>query len=216
MGLTFGDFGTSYSKIKRDGAIEIIPSSEIAKQEMMVDIGTGHNASRYARRTVNELVALSLGAQRLIEDKNFVILDVGSRDIKYARIRDGRFHDGDWNTVCGAMAGLTIELILKHLHLDPGDLQISDKDLGVSCGILGTGAVFDLIAGGLPAKDAVSALVSGVASNTFNFCKRPDKIYLSGGLCNMQAFIDSFPCEVVPVGRFVLIDGLAVYVNESI
>ncbi|MHB8841157.1 MAG: ATPase [Candidatus Aquicultor sp.] len=214
MELTLGDFGTSYSKIKRGGHVEVIPSSDLAKSEFMVDVGTGHNAGLYARRTVNELVALSRGAQSSIDEDDFVVLDVGSRDIKYVRIRGGRFYDGDWNTICGAMAGLTLELLLRHLSVNPSELRVSDTDLGVTCGILGTGAVFDLIAEGLPPEAAVSALIRGIAQNTYSFCKRPDKIYLSGGLCNMQAFIDSFPCEVVPMGRFVLIEGLSASISD--
>ncbi len=214
MELTLGDLGTSYSKIKHSGQIEVIPSSQLAKRKFMVDVGTGHNAGLYARHTVNELVVLSRGAQSSIDDDDFVVLDVGSRDIKYVRIRGGRFYDGDWNTICGAMAGFTLELLLQHLSVNPSKLRVSDADLGVTCGILGTGAVFDLIAEGLPPEDAVSALIRGIAQNTYSFCKRPDKIYLSGGLCNMRAFTDSFPCEVVPMGRFVLIEGLSASISD--
>ncbi|NCO65346.1 MAG: ATPase [Candidatus Aquicultor secundus] len=214
MELTLGDFGTSYSKIKRGDKIEIVPSSELAKSGVTVDVGTGHNAGLYARRTINELVALSRGAQSIIDEDDFVVLDVGSRDIKYVRIRGGRFYDGDWNTICGAMAGFTIELLLKHLSVNLNELQASDMDIGITCGILGTGAVFDLIAEGLLPETAVSALIRGIAQNTYSFCKRPDKIYLSGGLCKVHAFIDSFPCEIVPVGRFVLVKGLSVSISD--
>jgi hypothetical protein len=55
---------------------------------------------------------------------------------------------------------------------------------------------------------AVARFVKGIALNAFNFSGRPESLYLSGGLCDNQLFVNSFPCTVVPLGRFVLLKGL--------
>jgi len=57
-------------------------------------------------------------------------------------------------------------------------------------------------------EEAVAKFVKGIAVNAYNFAKRPEKLYLSGGLCDNPLFVGSFPCDIVPLGRFVLLAGL--------
>ena len=40
------------------------------------------------------------------------------------------------------------------------------------------------------------------------FAGSPAKLFLSGGLCDNPLFVNSFPCELIPLGRFVLLSGL--------
>jgi len=70
--------------------------------------------------------------------------------------------------------------------------------------------VFELLAQGVPLTEAVARFVRGVALNVHRFIKHPEKFYLSGGMCLNHLFLKSFPTgvEVVPLGRFVLIEGL--------
>jgi hypothetical protein len=70
----------------------------------------------------------------------------------------------------------------------------------------------DDIAKGQEANVAISKFVHGIAFNAWNFAKKPKKIYLSGGFCENKCFVDSLSkyCEVVPLGRFLLCEGLFV------
>jgi hypothetical protein len=54
----------------------------------------------------------------------------------------------------------------------------------------------------------VARFVKGIAINAYRFAGSPAKLYLSGGLCDNRLFMESLPCEVVPLGRFVLLAGL--------
>ena len=84
--MILGDFGTSYSKFLdlSSSAPEpyIIQSKELAAGHR-VAMATGHNGKRFSDRYVNELTVLARGGESLIVEKNFVLLDCGSRDIKY-------------------------------------------------------------------------------------------------------------------------------------
>ena len=54
--------------------------------------------------------------------------------------------------------------------------------------------------------------VYGWANYFYSHSKKPKKIYLSGGFCENKCFVDSLSkyCEVIPLGRFLLCEGLFV------
>ena len=70
------------------------------------------------------------------------------------------------------------------------------------------GHIFDAVVSGASEAEAVAKFVRGIALNAYRFANQPATLYLSGGLCENPLFVASFPCEVVPLGRFVLIEGL--------
>jgi len=209
--MLIGDFGTSYGKIA-DLSIpepqpQVIASREIASS-IRVDIGTGHNGKRYADRYVNELIALARGGEVLIEEPDYTLVDCGSRDIKYVRMKGGHLEDMGWNSECGASLGFSIELLERYYELDFTGLPIPDRTFSVTCGVLGMSHIFDAIIGGVPVAEAVARYVRGIALNAYRFAGSPAKLYLSGGLCANPVFVGSIPCEVVNLGRFVLLTGL--------
>ena len=75
--------------------------------------------------------------------------------------------------------------------------------------------IFDAVVSGTPDAEAVARFVMGIAINAYRFAGSPPKLYLSGGLCDNPLFVNSFPCEVVPLGRFVLLKGLAAIINHE-
>ncbi len=106
--------------------------------------------------------------------------------------------------------GFTIELLEKYYHLDFAALEVPKTSFSITCGVLGMSHIFDAVITGASEAEAVAKFVKGIAINAYNFAKRPEKIYLSGGLCDNPLFVASFPCPVVPLGRFVLLEGLKV------
>jgi activator of 2-hydroxyglutaryl-CoA dehydratase len=209
--MILADFGTSYSKFLDLNGIdpepEIMPSRELPRS-LRVDLATGHNAKRFAGRCVNELTALARGAEALIRESSYLILDCGSRDIKYVRYREGQLQDMGWNAECGASMGFTVELLERYYNLDFRRLPVPDRTFSVTCGVLGLSDIFDAITSGTEEAEAVARFVKGIAINAYRFAGSPPKLYLSGGLCDNQLFVKSFPCEIVPLGRFVLLAGL--------
>ncbi|MFH7326241.1 ATPase [Desulfurivibrio sp. C05AmB] len=209
--MLLGDFGTSYSKIldlDRPGANPRVLATRDLAPETRIDLATGHNARRFGRRRINELVALARGGEALIGRPDFLLLDCGSRDIKFIRYAGGRLADMGWNAECGASMGFTIELLARYYQLDCRRMEPPQRAFAVTCGVLGLSDIFDAVVNGVPEEEAVARLIKGIALNAYQFAGKPEQLYLSGGLCDNPVFVRSFPCPVVPLGRFVLLEGL--------
>jgi activator of 2-hydroxyglutaryl-CoA dehydratase len=212
--VILGDFGTSYCKflnVAEDGSQPTILSTKELPGNLHVDLATGHNGRRFADRYVNELIALARGGEAMIAGPDYVLLDCGSRDIKFVAYSNGKLKDMGWNTECGASMGFTIELLEKYYDLDYQKMRAPDKTFSVTCGVLGMSHIFDAVIAGMPVSEAVARLIKGIALNAYRFCGSPDRLYLSGGLCANPVFVGSLPCEVVPLGRYLLLKGLARY-----
>ena len=222
--MIYLDAGTTYSKIITDQELfteeflikyesnkfyYILPSAIIKSQKITPDRSCGHMANA----SENEIIALAQGAKKLTEIANAseaTILDLGSRDAKWIKFRKGKFHDMDWNTSCASSTGATVEMLLKFYNLKPEDLEFNSEKFAVTCGIFGMEKIMDSISSGAKPSEAVSKFVHGIAFNAWNFCKKPEKIYLSGGFCENKCLVDSLKhyCDVEIMGRFVLCEGL--------
>ena len=216
--MLLGDFGTSYSKfldLSCAGPQPYIIASRELTAEHRVTIATGHNGKRFSDRYVNELTVLARGGEQLIPEDDFLLLDCGSRDIKFIHYIGGRLNDMGWNSECGASMGFTIELLARYYDLDYNELPIPDRPFSVTCGVLGMSRIFDAVVSGIPDSEAVARFVMGIAINAYRFAGSPTKLYLSGGLCDNPLFVKSFPCEVMPLGRFVLLKGLEAIARQE-
>jgi len=219
--MIYLDAGTTYSKIitdencfeeqflfcKKDGNYYyILPSSRIKALNIIPSRSCGHMANA----SENEIIALARGAQRRNIDKNATILDLGSRDAKWIGFKKGKFHDMDWNTSCASSTGATVEMLLKFYGVKPEMLKFDEEKFTVTCGIFGIEKIMDAISNGVRPEVAISKFVHGIAFNAWNFCKRPEKIYLSGGFCENQCLVESLEhyCRVELLGRFMLCEGL--------
>ena len=190
----------------------VIPSSELKNIDFKFNKATGHMSLSMLndkKDYENEVIALIQGFRNKIEE-DAIILDMGSRDSKWAQFKDGKFKDLDWNNNCSSSTGATIEMLLKFYNVDVKDLKVSDEKYVITCGIFGLEKIMDDIAKGSDAKTAISKFIHGIAFNAWNFAKKPSKIYLSGGFCENKCFVESLSkyCEVVPLGRFLLCEGL--------
>lgn len=219
--MIYLDAGTTYSKIitdekqfddeffiKQEGTLSyyILPSRIIKAQNIVPTRSCGHmsNASE------NEIIALAQGAKKRDISSDATVLDLGSRDAKWIKFKDGKFHDMDWNTSCASSTGATVEMLLKFYGVRAEELAFNDEKFAVTCGIFGMEKIMDSISAGVKPSEAISKFVHGIAFNAWNFCKKPEKIYLSGGFCDNKCLVDSLKnyCEVELLGRFVLCEGL--------
>ena len=213
--MILGDFGTSYTKLYRNGDVKIFPTVEL-EAGLAAEAGCGHHARGRSRRIENELVALATGAKAMVGRDDFVCVDVGSRDTKKVRFKNGRYAGCDWNYVCGSLAGFTMELLSGYYHLAYEAIAPSEEGLSVKCGILGISSLFDLIAQGEELQRAVARFVKGVATNVYHFAGRPQILFLAGGMCENPLFVRSIPAEVVKLGRFVSVEGLKLLINQRV
>ena len=219
--MLYLDAGTTYSKIITDKNCfdeqflicnknklfyYILPSSLIKSMELKPDACCGH----MSEANENEIIALAKGVQKHDIEKDATVLDLGSRDAKWIRFKGGKFHDMDWNTSCASSTGATVEMLLKFYEVKTEDLKFTPEKFNVTCGIFGMEKIMDSISNGESAEDAISKFIHGLAYNAWNFAKRPEKLYLSGGFCENKCLVNSLKnyCEVEVLGRFVLCEGL--------
>ena len=211
--MIIADCGSSWSKIKNleDGEVAILPTQHVLRDETLrFDVATGHLGRDRTHRYVNELMALARGSLKMIEDDDFTVVDIGSRDTKYVSFHGRKLRKLDWNQKCGASTGFTLELLGQYYEVDYENLPVTDARIPVTCGIFAIEGIFEtIIKGELPEK-ALAAFVHGIAYNVYNFAQRPKALFVSGGLCANRCFLDSLYryCEVIPLGRNVLLEGL--------
>lgn len=197
-----------------NGRMFLFPSSLLAKTDILFDYATGHMIKNRVKSDgcyENEVISLAYGAKKILTDsENATIVDLGSRDIKWVKFKDGKYKDLDWNGNCGSVTGATVEMLCKFYNVDPVNIAVQKDRIPVICGVFAMEKIMDAIAFNTPAEVAVARYIHGIAYNTWSFARRPEKIYLSGGFCMNPCFIESlkFYCEVVPLGRFVLLEGL--------
>ena len=200
-------FDEKFLKIQKDGMYYYILPSKVIKSENIVPVSScGHMSNS----NENEIIALAKGSKKRNIEDNATVLDLGSRDAKWIRFKEGRFHDMDWNTSCASSTGATVEMLMKFYDIKSEDLKYDDEKFAVTCGIFGMEKIMDSISSGIQPAEAVSKFIHGIAYNAWNFAKQPEKIYLSGGFCENKCFVDSLHsyCDVIPLGRFVLCEGL--------
>ena len=190
----------------------ILPSSMLKEINFKFSKATGHMSLSMLNNKKdyeNEVIALIQGFRKRISS-DALILDMGSRDSKWAAFKNGNFKDLDWNNSCSSSTGATIEMLLKFYNIDVRKLKFTNEKYVITCGIFGLEKIMDDIAKGSGAELAISKFIHGIAFNAWNFAKKPEKIYLSGGFCENQCFVDSLKnyCEVIPLGRFLLCEGL--------
>ena len=208
--MLYLDAGTTYSKIitdrncfeeqflvceKLNKFYYVLPSSVIKSLNIKPDACCGH----MSQANENEIIALAKGVQKLDIEKDATILDLGSRDAKWIRFKDGKFQDMDWNTSCASSTGATVEMLLKFYDVKAEDLKFTTEKFNVTCGIFGMEKIMDSISNGEKPSLAISKFVHGIAYNAWNFAKKPERIYLSGGFCENKCLVDSLKnyCDVV-------------------
>lgn len=225
------DAGTTWSKIierngsdkmspyknclvKEDNGLKyyILPSSELKKTNIIFDKATGHmslNLIKDKKDYENEVIALTNGFRKYISEDSMV-LDMGSRDSKWVLFKNGKFKDLDWNSSCSSSTGATIEMLLKFYNIKSDNLKFNREKYVITCGIFGLERIMDDIAKGEKCEVAISKFIHGIAHNAWVFAKKPSKLYLSGGFCENECFVESLRqyCEVETLGRFLLCEGI--------
>jgi len=211
--MLLADCGTIWTKLADidGGSQRIVRSSgRLHAGDTPVLCATGHLGRQAGGTYENELVALAEGARALVKDDDFTVVDVGGRDIKYVTFRRGILARMNWNQSCGATTGFLLDLAGSYYRVDYTALQPAHEYAPMTCGIFGIEQVFDAIISGTDEHTAISRLVGDLAYTIHGFVERPAAVYLSGGLCDNLCFVRSLErhCRVVPLGRFVLIEGL--------
>ncbi len=196
------------------GNLFLIPSTLAATLPVEFDNATGHMVKKRIKSGgyyENEVISLAYGAKKLVKNlKDATIVDIGSRDLKWVQFIDGKYKDLDWNSSCGSVTGATVDMLCKFYNVDPNKISIQTEKIPLVCGVFAMEKIMDDISKNTPADIAIAKYLHGIAYNTWKFAKKPQKMYLSGGFCSNNCFTETLKlyCDVVPLGRYVLLKGL--------
>lgn len=219
MPISFADAGSSFCKTftQGDTEITIVPTRTMARDKLTFDWGTGHTARRLSTNFENDLISLSKGALALIEEEDFTVLDLGSRDAKVVCFKNRKPVKLDWSVGCAAATGATLEMLGKFYDVDFDSIPIDDKWTAVTCGTYAVERIMDSVSAGEHESKAIGRFVHGLARNCFDFSGKPHTIYLSGGFTLNTAFTNALGryTRVIPLGRAVPLAGLWAFAQEK-
>ncbi|MBN1164630.1 MAG: ATPase [Candidatus Krumholzibacteriota bacterium] len=211
--MLIADCGSTWTKILDTDTerLEIIQTREMVKRDdLFFEIATGHSGKNRCRLYRNELIALAEGSLSLVEEEDFSVVDVGGRDLKFIRFAGRKIQKLDWNLACGSSTGATIELLGNYYQADFDALAPSRKWINVTCGVFGMEKVLEHVSTGTDAGESLAMFIHGLVRNVFDFTGRPDRLFLSGGFCANNCFLQTLAkyCSVVALGRTVPLEGL--------
>ncbi len=216
--MKFADAGSSFCKTfsPGDGAVTIVPSRTMARSEERFDWGTGHTARRLSDHYENDLISLSKGSLALVDEDDFTVLDLGSRDAKLVSFAGRRPVKLDWSVGCAAATGATVEMLGRFYEVDFARVPIGDEWTSVTCGTYAVERIMDAVSGGEDESAAIGRFIHGLARNVFAFSGSPDRLYLSGGFTQNPAFMAALRryAQVIPLGRTVPLAGLWAFAAE--
>lgn len=216
--MRFGDAGSSWCKLfdSGDDEVRIIPTREMAGLDLRFDWGTGHTARNRSDNFENDLISLSKGALALVEEDDFTVLDLGSRDAKLVSFRGRRPVKLDWSVGCAAATGATVEMMGRFYDVDFDAVELDDQWTPVTCGTYAVERIMDQVSGGEPVERALGRFLHGLARNCHDFSNRPKRLHLSGGFTLNRPFVEALSryTEVISLGRLVPLAGLWAFASE--
>jgi hypothetical protein len=217
--MILGDAGSSWCKIftAGDEVVAVVPTREMVKRDARFDWGTGHTARRRSASFENDLITLSRGALELVDEDDFTVLDLGSRDAKLVGFTGRRPTRLDWSVGCAAATGATLEMLGRFYEIDLSAIPAVDEHTPVTCGTYAIERIMDALNEGEPAERAVGRFVHGLARNAFAFSGKPEQLYLSGGFTLNPPFVAALSryTEVIPLGRTAPLCGLWAFAAEQ-
>lgn len=217
--MIFGDAGSSWCKVFQlgDDAVRIVSVQKMNRGDLHFDWGTGHTARKRSENFENDLISLTKGALALVDETDFTMLDLGSRDAKLVGFQDRRPVKLDWSVGCAAATGATLEMLGRFYDLDFEKIIITEDWSPVTCGTYALERIMDAVSNGDAPESAVARFVHGLAKNAFSFCGTPERLYLSGGFTTNRAFLQALAryTEVISMGRTVPLAGLFAFAVEQ-
>ena len=217
--MLIGDAGSSWCKTYRAGDqdVHIVPTRTMARDDLRFAYGTGHTARNRSDVFENDLISLSKGALALVNEEDFTMLDLGSRDAKVVSFKARRPVKLDWSVGCAAATGATVEMLGEFYDINFDNVPIDDKWTPVTCGTYAVERIMDAVSSGEDETLAIGRFIHGLARNCFDLAGKPVRLHLSGGFTLNNPFLRALEryTEVIPMGRTVPLAGLWAFAMEK-
>ena len=190
---------TGWSSIETSKAIEEKLSSMGVEIEESKIIATGYGrvSVPYAYKTITEITCHGMGTQYLLGE-TCTIIDIGGQDTKIISLEDGRVTDFTMNDKCAAGTGKFLELMANTLGvsiLDLAQMALVGEDISINsmCTVFAESEVISLIGKGTSREDISRGIINSITGRVYSMLHKhgkSDLIYLTGGLCEIEPFIE--------------------------
>src|SRR5690554_236505 len=173
----------------RDKGIDLEKSKIIAT-------GYGRISVPYADKTITEITCHGKGAHYLL-GKDATIIDIGGQDTKIITLENGRVTNFTMNDKCAAGTGRFLELMANTLGVDIKeltDMALEGRDISITsmCTVFAESEVISLIGQGTDRSSISRGIINSITGRVNSLLHkqvRKDKVFLTGGLCEMESFI---------------------------
>ncbi|NMB27725.1 MAG: CoA activase [Tissierellia bacterium] len=163
----------------------------------VVATGYGRVAVPYADKTITEITCHGKGAHYL-SNKNCVVIDIGGQDTKIITIKGGKVINFTMNDKCAAGTGRFLELMANTLGVsidELAEMALKGKDIKISsmCTVFAESEVISLIGSGTKREDIARGVINSIIyriNSMLNKHGREKGLYLTGGLCEVEPFIE--------------------------
>lgn len=166
----------------------------------VIATGYGRNAVAYANKTITEISCHGKGASWLFGTTPASVIDIGGQDSKIIRINNGKVLDFIMNDKCSAGTGRFLEIMANTLGVaitQLCDLARLGGGVHISsmCTVFAESEVISLIGKGTDKADIAYAIIDSIIDRIYSqatkLIQNDDPIYLTGGLCEQQSFIQA-------------------------
>ena len=163
----------------------------------VVATGYGRISVPYATKAVTEITCHGKGVHYLL-GKDCTIIDIGGQDTKIITLNNGRVTNFTMNDKCAAGTGKFMELMSNTLGVsidDLASLALKGDDITISsmCTVFAESEVISLIGAGKDREDIARGIINSITGRVSSMLFKhgsSDTIYLTGGLCEVEPFIE--------------------------
>ena len=190
---------TGWSSIETANSIrrELEKLGISVSESKVIATGYGRISVPYANKTITEITCHGNGASYLL-GKDCTVIDIGGQDTKIITIENGRVASFSMNDKCAAGTGRFLELMSNTLGVplsELAEMAQNGKDISITsmCTVFAESEVISLIGEGSKREDIARGIVNSITGRVYTMLNKhgkKDTIYLTGGLCELEPFIE--------------------------
>ena len=163
----------------------------------IIATGYGRVSVPYAHKTITEITCHGVGTHYLLGE-TCTIIDIGGQDTKIISLQDGSVVNFTMNDKCAAGTGKFLELMANTLGisiLDLAQMALVGEDISINsmCTVFAESEVISLIGKGTSRQDISRGIINSITGRVYSMVHKhgkSDLIYLTGGLCEVEPFIE--------------------------